>query len=309
MKTIRKFASSLLVCFLTLPSLAWAVIIFDDGAAHIINTPQAVGETVEVRDAPGNVSTTVNLEVGGSIAEGFDVYDTSTINLNAGSVGTSVDGHDNSTVNINGGSVGDGLRAFNNSVFNITDGDLGSEDSLFNDDAILFMSGGDGEGFIFNDNAQGTITGGRLEAVFGGDLSNVLLNGVEVWDALAASETGHIEIQSGDFDPEGVSANDTSNIEIFGGMFDLLGETLDSNDSAVIDIYGLAFNRPFGAIADTNGNITGTLWDGSAFNVEFNRETNASIILHGPLPMPEPSTLLLMMIGIAAYPSLRHRRK
>lgn len=309
MKSFRQIKYFFYCGLLAIPNLASAVILFDNGLVNVINVPQAVGETVEVRDAPGNVPTTVNLDPGGSIAEGFDVYDTSIINMNAGSVGTSVDGHDNSTVNINDGSVGDGLRAFNNSVFNITGGSLGSEDSFFNDNSMLMMTGGNGEAFIFNDSSQASILGGRLEAVFGGDTSNVLINGAEVWDGFSASETAYIEVQSGLIEPEGLSANDASNIQIFGGTFDLLGETMNSNDRAVIDIYGLAFNRPFGAIADMSGTITGTLLDGSAFNVDFNREVDAAIVLHGPMPIPEPGSLALAVIGIGFVARARRAKE
>lgn len=300
-------ASVILLC---VTSQSSAVILLNDGAVNIINSPQPVGETVEVRDSPANMPTTANLVVGGSIAEGFDVYDFSIINMDAGpvgiSVGTSIDGHDNSTVNILSGRVGDGVRAFNNSEFNISGGEIGSEDSFFNDMSSLFFSGGDGEGFIFNDGATGEITGGRLEAIFGNDLSDVLVTAGEIWDGLVSSESAEITIEGGDISPEGIEARDNSNIEILGGMFDLVGETLSSQDMAVIDIYGLAFNRPFGAIADANGLITGTLLDGSAFSADFTRDRTASIILHGPLPVPEPSTLGL--IGLAGLISMRKKR-
>jgi len=62
-------------------------------------------------------------------------------------------------------------------------------------------------------------------------------------------------------------------------------------DSSNIYIYGTNFNLPLGEIVSTQGLLTGTLEGGQDIDVQFYRESGASIIL-----VPEPSTLLLFSL-------------
>jgi hypothetical protein len=74
--------------------------------------------------------------------------------------------------------------------------------------------------------------------------------------------------------------------------------------SGTINIYGSNFDYAYGAIADTSGTLSGTLSDGSAFDMTFYQDTPGEIVLH---TAPEPATMSLLVLGGLAM--LRHRKR
>ena len=88
-----------------------------------------------------------------------------------------------------------------------------------------------------------------------------------------ASGSSLVEIDGGAI-VQDVEARDSAFVGISGGTF---LDTLIAWDVAVIEIRGIAFDVPFGPLAQTTGILTGTLLDGSAFHVGFFRTPGARI--------------------------------
>lgn len=84
--------------------------------------------------------TEINVS-GGVIGIVFDAFDGSEINITGGIVGGSFDANDGSEVNISGGSVGASFDAFSGSVVNISGGTIGDDfDALAGSQINLFGS-------------------------------------------------------------------------------------------------------------------------------------------------------------------------
>ena len=255
-----------------------SALIINDGAVTNINSDLG-DQDLQIFNNGAN-PTTVNFVSGANVDRDVQVFDTSSFTMSDGSIGQALDLNDASSATVSGGTIGDGINVHGNSTLNLLDGYYGSEDMDFFGTSSIFMSGGNGESFNSNDSVNALITGGALESI-------------------SADENAYVEVQSLSSLFDRVSARQSSTIQIFGGSFNF--EDLVSEDTAVIDIYGLSFNLPFGPIAALSGqDLSGILLDGSAFFVsDYTRDRTAAIILHGPVTMPAPGVLLLMVTGLA----------
>ncbi len=109
------------LCVLGTPTKA--IIIYDDGGQHEINTP--ISERVEIYDGPASQPTTVELVAGGSVRD-VDVYQNSIFLMTGGVSNGSLALHDFSRGEISGGSVDeDPFSIVNNSKLIITGGEFG----------------------------------------------------------------------------------------------------------------------------------------------------------------------------------------
>ena len=87
---------------------------------------------------------------------------------------------------------------------------------------------------------------------------------------------------------------------------DASGSEIFSNDQATVFLFGSEFDRPFGAVTDTTGIISGILSDGTSFSYDFQRQSTASIIL----AVPEPSSsLLLGLVSIGLFLTRSRKRQ
>jgi len=119
--TIRVFLMSAAICFIATETKA--VQIFDDGETHNIDYA-IIDEHVRVDyEAPG-VQTTLNLQDGGSLTEGYGLtaYSDSRVNISGGTVGGSVNAVGNSCVSLSAGSIELGFFGWGYSQITMTGG-------------------------------------------------------------------------------------------------------------------------------------------------------------------------------------------
>jgi len=157
------------------------------------------------------------------------------------------------------------------------------------------------------DNATVTVNGGTLSddliADFGGQIS---VTGGLVTDDVEAFNLGSSILLTGGNFVEDVEAAFDSNITIQGGNYSTTNTRFRAANRATITIYGTGFEidgslAPDGVIAEEFGILTGTLIDGSPFDVFFDQ--NPSLDFDDPLgdapgtillvTVPEPSSALL----------------
>jgi hypothetical protein len=157
------------------------------------------------------------------------------------------------TFDVVGGSIGFGggsLTAYNSSVVNISAGTIG-------------------------------YGGGNLNA-YNSSTVNIAGGTVAYVGAVTARNSSILNITGGSVAFAGrVSALDSSTVNISGGSVAGSG-SLNASDSAVVTIFGTGFNLPYGLVTQTSGNLSGTLADGSAFEVQFALAGQAQLTLSKP---------------------------
>jgi hypothetical protein len=159
------------------------------------------------------------------------------------------------TLDVTGGSIGYGggsLIAYDSSIVNVSGGSVGF---------------GSGSLDAFNSSTV-NVSGGTVAYV----------------GTVNAHNSSVINLSGGQVAYVGtVNAYNTSKINISGGSVANLGN-LSAHDSGIISIFGSGFNLPYGPLTQTTGTLTGTLEDGSAFNVQFVMSSHGEIVLSQPAP-------------------------
>ena len=203
-----------------------------------------------------------------------------------------VDIYQSSIVNISGGTIDDPtgvesryMRAYDSSIVNVSGGRLfglkAYHNSLVNVTDGYFDSGD----ISVRDSATINFFGGLTEALGTNDFSTLNVFGGVV---------------------EKISSEDSSTVNVFGGTireFDL-GEGAPA--STLVTIRGSGFNYDYGPIPDAAGTLTGTLANGDSIDATFVISSGSSIVL---APIPEPSTIILLMTGAFGLLGYRIRRR
>jgi len=290
-------------------------IVYNDGQTHEINS--LVISDIEVSDGPSSQPTTLNIaatgEIGaveplswntvsvlehsilniwGRLSWGFDATDDSRVTMYSGySYAFGVSG--NSRLDIYGGEVITGLpwgmdfavMAGNSQVY-LHDGSINtlsaSETSRFvmNGGTIREFEGGSGSGHIqAYGQSQIEINAGSVSGdIEAGGQSQIEINGGSVGNLFCVDDA-QAQINGGSL-TRGLGAYSTGTVTIKGGSVQNLtvGNEFDSA-AATVEIYGTAFNLPFGEVTNTSGTITGTLENGDPLNVNFTRDAASKIIL------------------------------
>jgi hypothetical protein len=76
-------------------------------------------------------------------------------------------------------------------------------------------------------------------------------------------------------------ASNNACVDIYGGVWSLPNGSVGFvvKDSATVNIFGMGFNHPYGSITNLAGTITGTLANGDAFNLKFDRSGGGAIFI------------------------------
>jgi len=201
---------------------------------------------------------------------GMELYGTSTATISGGVL-------DVNEVN-RGNAIG--FTANDSSAFIMTDG------SFFVDEA----DNNDLTGFVAADDSTVQISGGTIELTEtgGGSLTTFV-----------ARDNATVDISGGDW-----SVSWTSRASHYNGF--------RSNDNARVTIYGSSPNYDLDEFITANtGTITGTLADGTPVDLKFDRSGGGQIFLSSPVSVavPEPSTLVLSVLGLLAMALAGRRRR
>ena len=238
-----------------------------------------------------------------------------------------------------------GVIASGNSTVSVMGGEISGVTSngdatgvIARDNSLVLLSGGRissvgfsgvGTAVLLEQNARLEMTGGELASandLVANDDSTALLSGGSIaFSSIVANDRAVIEVESPtDFAFGRFTTNDDAHISIFGltnsfGQYiangnssisilggDASGSEIFSNDQATVFLFGSEFDRPFGAVTDTTGIISGILSDGTSFSYDFQRQSTASIIL----AVPEPSSsLLLGLVSIGLFLTRSRKRQ
>ena len=224
-----------------------AVIIFDDGLVHTIDTG-LITDDVRVTDSQGGASTTLNL--GGDVEQTsgeITLFDSSILSVSGSAALGGISAIDDSDVTISGGTIDGKLAVVGDSYAVMTGGDLLRDVGA---DSIFVAGRMDISGGVIGGEVVSTITG-NLQAV--------------------------INISGGHF---------FGRINTNGGIYNITGgeffNDLLCQGSGSITIIGSSFNFPFGDIIPTSGTLTGILADGTPLDVDFFRHSSAMITLPEP---------------------------
>jgi hypothetical protein len=204
------------------------------------------------------------------------------------------------------------------------------------DNATLMMTGGQLMTSIEAEGGTSYITGGVLNTlgvltsgIFAHGTAYVEMSNVSV-DAVS-SNGGTFNILSGAVQAV-VWAEWNGTMNIFGGQIDavqglevtgvlnIYGGTFGENavllpplfqDGGSVNIYGSGFNYPFGVVPDQVGTVTGLLADGSSISLDFlppDLLSDTQPLTISLLPIPEPSTIALLVSGLLCLAFLHCRR-
>jgi hypothetical protein len=175
--------------------------------------------------------------------------------------------------NMTGGTISDSVT--------VSAGDWEPDDSRFN-----FEGGEIGSLSISNQTSSAGAVGSIV--ISGG----IVLGDVSLWDDVS------LVMEHGVIAGKIVGARSSSSV-IKGGE---LGENMILLDNADITIIGFGFNPPLGSVSEIQGQLTGFPSDGTPLNANFGLASSATITL-----IPEPSTALLMGLGLVGIAAARRR--
>ena len=246
---------------------AKAVVIFNDGAQHII--AYVIDDAVLVDyDTPG-MGTQVELISGGWIEWSLGAYEQSQITVWNGNIDGGIDAHGSSQVGIYGGTM-ESFVGYNYNVVEMTGGEIIEDFDTYDDSTAVVSGGIIGMGIDAHGNSEITLSGG----VIGGNIGGL----------------GHskLNISGSEIDGSFYVWNE-SLITLSGSNFQVNGQPVAYGNFA--SDYAILGNDPWGNPCLT-GNLTGILGDGSPLDNTFYIFDDADVTF-----VPEPATLFLMVLG------------
>ena len=201
------------------------------------------------------------------------------------------------TLNINTRVTGnnDDLHLFSGTVNLNPGGIIGNGLVLFYEDSVANFLGGTIENHAYLNN-------GVLN-VLSGHIKNDIAVGVSWWANGHPMGLGQVNIYGGSFtNTYGVNrylnAVGNGRFDVYGG--DFADVEFLAQQSGDIYIYGSNFNYQAGEITDVAGRLTGTLNDGQAIDVPFQRYGQGAIHLVSAATVPEPASLGLVLMALMA---------
>ena len=142
------------------------------------------------------------------------------------------------------------------------------------------------------------ISGGSVDRLDANNSSQVTVSGGSVWGNVYANQNGQVSIFGGSVGNY-LLAYDNSQITIYGSNF-AVDESLVGFGKITSISGGDGWNEPW-------RRLTGTLAGGNIINNQFLIGGNASINLVYVAPVPEPSSLLTLLL-LSGMPLLRRKR-
>ncbi len=277
-----------------------AVVIFEDGSSHVIDSE--INDFVYVFDSfpagdPTHVTFNTGTNITGSDSEDDSLYvsDFSSATINDGTFAEDVVSDGFATIEIFDGTLGDDLQAFFLSTISVFGGSIADDVEAFGASFIEIFDGTIGDDVI--------ATGISLIEIFGGSIT----------DDVEAFGGSLIEIFGGSIG-EDIEAFDDGIIDISGGS---LGSSLRATNRSLIVLRGSEFSidgTPVGPgdIAQSSGLISGTLDDGSSFSdVAFDIRRRADIrLIITPVPDGAPGAIgMLSLLAVLFARSLVRRKR
>jgi len=291
---------------------AEATVMFDDGAVHDVD--YVIVPSIEIRDSDLGEPTTVQL-VGGELGLGAELYGGSRLDVSAGLVTRRLWAYDDSHVVIDGGRIechpgpygrsswlisggiiSGNLHPHDDSVVEIVGGEIGSLNSWMNS-SVVFNGGSVAEVFTVHGRSRLSFSGGAVACnVSSWDQAVVEIAGGVLGDGVTAAKESRMTISGGEITGDIVAGYhtslvyDASTIVLVGTEFEVNGVpigycTLESSQHA-------------------SGRIAGSLLSGHRLDTDFFIYDGASIVL-----IPEPSTLILLCMGVVGLLACGWRRK
>lgn len=255
------------------------------------NTILTTAASVGVNSDPGfqvRNGATLTVNAGGSLTQA----DQAIINQTALLLGTT-DGSESGFLVMNSGSSIRGRETGGNNMLGIVA--YGSSVATINGGTIIVNENGNPP--VINNstplNAVGFAAFGSSKFVLNGGAFSISENGPGRINPFTVGDNATVEINGGTW---GYFADDA--LTTVAPAADVLGFVLSSN--AQVKLNG-TFNFGLGAIAANTGTITGTLANGDAFGMTFDKTAGGSITI-----IPEPRAALLGGLGTLAL--LRRRR-
>jgi hypothetical protein len=148
------------------------------------------------------------------------------------------------------------------------------------------------------------LPGGSIEEVlYAHDTSLINIDGGAIGQLLTVDDTSLVNINSGSIGASGppttgILSFRNSTVNIYGGS--ITGDLIVPSASSTINIYGVGFNYPYGAVPDLAGIITGTLHMGDSLSLDFECADYSNIILHEMAVVPAPGAALLGILGLVS---------
>lgn len=317
-----------LIALILCISNAMAVVMFNDGFSHNVNSQ--INDDVWVDFSKPTTSTEVNFNSGSTLSSPYRLrsFNNGRINISGGSVGSSVTLSETSKLNVFSGSMGD-VAAYNYSSINLTGGTAGgialydkskvsmsnaySKEILTYGDNLVSISNselaeslhlfGGGTGTVSNSlisfasvHEYGTLTMSDSTVGYIGSygFSHLTLSDVTVVNDLSASDGSFLEIYSGTILCPIVSINDAT-LVLYGYDFAIDGIPVGYGEITSL-LSGSWEDEPY-------RRLTGTFAGGDKIDNLFKVGDSASINL---VYIPEPS--ILSLIGLSCLFWYRRNR-
>lgn len=195
----------------------------------------------------------------------------------------------NTTLTINsGGSVVQNDHSGNQVVLRLGTTDGTQSGHLIMNDGLIYgaeLGGSDLWGIQAFGSSTFTMNGGLLDVNEIGNPVDTTRNAVGFLaydDSTIRLNRGVLEVTgdgAGDIVP--FVASDNARVDIYGGVWSLPNGSVGFvvKDSAIVSIFGRNFNYPYGSVTALIGTITGTLDNGDAFNLKFDRSGGGAIFI------------------------------
>jgi hypothetical protein len=233
-------------------------IIYDDGQIHDITW--LLEDDVFVKDSINEESTTLRLLPISAVNGSVEVFNSSEVFIEGGYIYHYLRAYDRSQVTMSDGYVGMQFFAENHSDVTLTGGLIDDHLSI-NGSSILSISGG---------HIAGELTANNT--------SKVMITGGQLGTHLRAFADSEVEMSGGSM-AERLYTYTSGTVTLHGTDFQINSEPV---------FYGIYSNADY-----NSGILSGTLLSGDTFTTDFAIFDESRIIL-----IPEPSTLLLLSLGV-----------